>query len=86
MSIQILDAMDFEFGIMQVEVKTMPIECPPQADLISVGKLAEILQASPRVIEQAAQAAGVMPSLRLNGILYFADGDTASIRAKLDAR
>jgi hypothetical protein len=55
-----------------------------QLDLLSIGKLAELLQRSPRRIEQAAIAASVPPALRLNMIPYFAEADVDKIREQLD--
>ena len=40
-------------------------------DLISLGKLAEILQRPPREIQRALDSLGVAPALRLNDIDHF---------------
>ena len=40
-------------------------------DLVSVGKLAETLQRSPREIEEALTALGLEASLRLNDVDHF---------------
>lgn len=40
-------------------------------DLISLGKLAEILQRPPREIEQALDSLGLDPELRLNDVDHF---------------
>ena len=57
----------------------------PSHDLLSLGKLAEIFQASPRLIERAAAAAQIAASLRLNCIPYFAETDIERIREQVDA-
>lgn len=58
----------------------------PEVDLLSIGKLAEVLQASPARIEVAAERAGVRVSLRLNGVPYFNDADVDEIRDHLPPR
>ena len=58
----------------------------PEHDLLSIGKLCELLQASPNQIERAAQRGGVRPSLRLNGVPYFADLALDPIRRNLRKR
>ena len=55
----------------------------PENDLLSVGKLAELLQATPARIAIAADAAGVAPKFRLNGVGYFASEDVERIRERL---
>ena len=40
-------------------------------DLLSLGKLAETLQRSPRQIEQALDSLGISPELRLNDVDHF---------------
>ena len=52
-------------------------------DLYSLGKLVEILQASPGLIRRAAEVAGIIPTLRLNGVAYFSNADIDAIREKL---
>jgi len=58
----------------------------PEVDLLSIGKMAEVLQASPARIEVAAERAGVRVSLRLNGVKYYADRDIDDIRDHLPPR
>ena len=55
----------------------------PGKDLLSIGKLCELLKASPNQIERAAGRAGVRPVLRLNSISYFTDSDIDKIRRHL---
>lgn len=55
----------------------------PDSDLLSVGKICELLQASPAQIERAAIKAGVQVALRLNSVPYFHDSDLAAIRDHL---
>ena len=52
-------------------------------DLLSVGRLSELLQASPAEIERAAEAAGVEVALRLDGRPFFSDANVARLRRVL---
>ncbi len=58
----------------------------PERDLLSTGKLAELLQESPGSIERACEQAKVKPVLRLNGLSYFRDSDVAAIRRQLGGK
>jgi hypothetical protein len=49
-------------------------------DLSSVGRLAELLQASPGQIERAAAAAGIEVTIRIDGRPYFSDAQIPTIR------
>ena len=40
-------------------------------DLLSLGKLAELVQESPRRIQEALDALGIEPELRLNDVDHF---------------
>ena len=52
-------------------------------DLLSLGRLAELLQTSPAQIERAAEAAGVEVPLRLDGRIFFRDADVGRLREAL---
>jgi hypothetical protein len=54
-----------------------------ETNLESIGRLAQLLQASPAAIRAAASRAGVRPALTLNGVQHFADGSIGAIRAEL---
>jgi hypothetical protein len=56
----------------------------PENDLLSVAKMCELLKASPREIELAAETAGVSVALRLNLVSYFSDRDLDAIRYALE--
>lgn len=43
----------------------------PQHDLLSLGKVCELLQQTPRQIELAAQRAGIVPDWRINSVPHF---------------
>ena len=58
----------------------------PNSDMSSLGKLAEILQASPNRIERAAERAGIRPGLRLNGVVYYTDLAIDPIRRQLKSK
>jgi hypothetical protein len=55
----------------------------PQHDLLSMSRLCELYQVTPRAIEQAADKAGAAPSLRLNGVLYWNSADAGLIAQHL---
>jgi hypothetical protein len=55
----------------------------PEHDLLSIGKLCEVLQSSPGAVERAAAKARVVPALRLNGVIYFSDSQVSAIRERL---
>jgi hypothetical protein len=55
----------------------------PENDLLSLGKLCELLQASPNRIARAAELARVKPTFQLNGVAYFADPAVDAIREQL---
>ncbi len=57
-----------------------------ERDLLSTGKLCELLQATPNRIERAAELAGVSATLRLNGLSYWDDAGVEAIRSKLAER
>jgi len=59
------------------------INVTPDRDLLSVGRLSELLQASPGQIEHAAEVAGVAISLRIDGRPYYCDAHVRSIREVL---
>ena len=52
-------------------------------DLTSTPRLCELLQATPRRIEIAAEQAGLVPALRLNGSLYWNAEQVDAIRDAL---
>jgi hypothetical protein len=54
-----------------------------QCDLHSIGRLAELLQASPGEIERAAEAAGVAVPLRIDGRPFFSDSCIPRLRENL---
>ena len=58
----------------------------PELDLMSTGKLAELLQASPNRIERACEQAHIEPAIRLNGLNYYRDADVEAIRGQLSLR
>lgn len=55
----------------------------PEHDLLSMSKLCELFQRTPRAIEQAADKAGAAPSLRLNGTPYWDSTAADRIAAQL---
>ncbi|HVU88048.1 MAG TPA: hypothetical protein VHD36_12075 [Pirellulales bacterium] len=55
------------------------------ANVVTVGKLCELLQAGPGQVRAAAQAADVKPVLTINGtMVYFDESDVGRIRAALN--
>jgi hypothetical protein len=52
----------------------------PNRDLVSLGKLAELLQSPVSKVNRAAAKAGVQPALRLNGVCYYTETDVERIR------
>jgi len=54
-----------------------------ERDLLSIGRVAELLQASPREIERAAEVAGIEVALRIDGRPYFLDSNVARLRSVL---
>jgi hypothetical protein len=55
----------------------------PETDLLSLGKLCELLQASPSQLERACARTGTRPALRLNGVPYYTDAALAVIGRQL---
>ena len=51
--------------------------------IISVGQAAALLQAMPSAIKQAAADLGVSPSLTINGVVHFNEGDLERIGERL---
>ena len=62
------------------------IQVAPENDLLSAGKVCELLQVTPRKLERAAAKAAVMPALRLNSVDYFTDADVGAIRKQLSGQ
>jgi hypothetical protein len=54
-------------------------------NVVTTGKLCELLQAGPGQVKAAADAAGVKPVLVVNGRSHYDESDIERIRAALKA-
>ena len=54
-------------------------------DLVSIGYAAQLLQAVPKRIREAAQALGIQPACRINGIDHYSEDDVQKIRKQIIA-
>lgn len=55
----------------------------PERDITSIGCLCQRLQASYRRIERAAEALGIVPAMRINGVVHFDGEQEEAIRRQL---
>jgi hypothetical protein len=58
---------------------------PATIEIVSIGQLAAWIQASPSRIRKAAEALGIQPAYRINGVEHFDEADGERICKFLNA-